>query len=94
MESSELPVVTCQRDFSSSGVSWGAVIAGAFVAAALSLIMLALGAGFRPPSSESLKPLRTPAKPRIRFAKRRLICCYGYSLRSWPQRPALFTHHF
>ena len=30
----------------SSGVSWGAVIGGAFVAAALSLILLALGAGF------------------------------------------------
>jgi hypothetical protein len=30
---------------SSSGVSWGAVIGGAFVAAALSLILLALGAG-------------------------------------------------
>ena len=30
----------------SSGVSWAAVIAGAFVAAALSLILLALGAGF------------------------------------------------
>jgi hypothetical protein len=29
----------------SSGVTWGAVIAGAFVAAALSLILLALGAG-------------------------------------------------
>ena len=29
----------------SSGVSWGAVIAGAFVAAALSLILLALGTG-------------------------------------------------
>lgn len=29
-----------------SGVSWGAVIAGAFVAAALALILLALGAGF------------------------------------------------
>jgi hypothetical protein len=35
-----------RRDASSSGVSWGAVIGGAFVAAALSLIMLALGAGF------------------------------------------------
>ena len=46
MESSELLVVAGQRDISSSGVSWGAVIAGAFVAAALSLIMLALGAGF------------------------------------------------
>jgi hypothetical protein len=30
----------------SSGVSWGAVIAGAFAAAALYLILLALGAGF------------------------------------------------
>ena len=30
----------------SSGVSWGAVIGGAFVAAAFSLILLALGAGF------------------------------------------------
>ena len=29
-----------------SGVSWAAVIAGAFVAAALSLTLLALGAGF------------------------------------------------
>jgi hypothetical protein len=33
-------------DVYSSGVSWGAVIGGAFVAAALSLILLALGAGF------------------------------------------------
>jgi hypothetical protein len=32
-------------DSNSSGVSWGAVIAGAFVAAALSLSLLALGAG-------------------------------------------------
>jgi heme/copper-type cytochrome/quinol oxidase subunit 2 len=45
MENSEFMVVTRQRDISSSGVSWGAVIAGAFVAAALSLILLALGAG-------------------------------------------------
>ena len=29
-----------------SGVSWGAVVAGAFVAVALSLILLALGTGF------------------------------------------------
>jgi hypothetical protein len=35
-----------QTDLSSSGVSWGAVIGGAFVAAALYLILLALGAGF------------------------------------------------
>src|SRR6202140_3797482 len=46
MESSELLVVARQRDISSSGVSWGAVIGGAFVAASLSLMMLALGAGF------------------------------------------------
>jgi hypothetical protein len=31
---------------STSGVAWGAVIGGAFVAASISLIMLALGAGF------------------------------------------------
>src|ERR1700691_3723929 len=35
-----------QGDVNSSGVSWGAVIGGAFAAAAISLIMLALGAGF------------------------------------------------
>jgi hypothetical protein len=34
------------RESGTSGVSWGAVIAGAFVAAALSLSLLALGAGF------------------------------------------------
>jgi len=32
-------------DSNSSGLSWGAVIAGAFVAAALSLALLALGTG-------------------------------------------------
>src|SRR5579862_7324568 len=35
-----------ERDMASSGVSWGAVIGGAFVAAALYLLLLALGAGF------------------------------------------------
>ena len=35
-----------RTEASTSGVSWGAVIGGAFVAAALSLILLALGAGF------------------------------------------------
>src|ERR1700678_2699059 len=34
------------REAHSSGVSWGAVIGGAFVAAAFYLILLALGAGF------------------------------------------------
>jgi hypothetical protein len=33
-------------DEQSSGVSWSAIVGGAFVAAAISLIMLALGAGF------------------------------------------------
>ena len=42
---SPAPVVET-GDLHSSGVSWGAVIAGAFVAAALALILLALGAGF------------------------------------------------
>jgi hypothetical protein len=40
-----LPAHDVLRDASSPGVSWGAVIGGAFVAASLSLIMLALGAG-------------------------------------------------
>lgn len=35
-----------ERESDSSGVSWGAVIGGAFVASALYLILLALGAGF------------------------------------------------
>jgi len=34
-----------KNESSSSGVSWAAVIGGAFVAAALSLILLALGTG-------------------------------------------------
>jgi len=38
--------VVDRDDLYSSGVSWGAVIGGAFVSAALSLILLALGAGF------------------------------------------------
>jgi hypothetical protein len=37
------PIIT--NDSNSSGVSWGAVIAGAFAAASLSLILLALGTG-------------------------------------------------
>jgi hypothetical protein len=39
------PVGAGRNEAHSSGVSWAAVIAGAFVAAALSLILLALGAG-------------------------------------------------
>ena len=46
IENSDLPVSGRLSEVNSSGVSWGAVIGGAFVAAALSLIMLALGAGF------------------------------------------------
>jgi hypothetical protein len=46
VESTDTPVFTRPTHIDSSGVSWGAVIGGAFVAAALSLILLALGAGF------------------------------------------------
>jgi hypothetical protein len=45
MVNSELSVVS-HPDVSSSGISWAAVIGGAFVAVAISLMMLALGAGF------------------------------------------------
>jgi hypothetical protein len=37
--------LSLNREAPSSGVSWGAVIGGAFVAAAFYLILLALGAG-------------------------------------------------
>lgn len=46
VESIDSPAAGRPTDVNSSGVSWGAVIGGAFVAAALSLILLALGAGF------------------------------------------------
>jgi len=46
IENVNSPVLPEGGDVYSSGVSWGAVIGGAFVAAALSLILLALGAGF------------------------------------------------
>jgi hypothetical protein len=46
MERSEVWTPAYQWDIHVSGVSWSAVIGGAFVTAALSLIMLALGAGF------------------------------------------------
>src|ERR1700691_1711823 len=39
------PIGAVRNEAHSSGVSWAAVIAGAFVAAALSLILLALGTG-------------------------------------------------
>jgi hypothetical protein len=45
MEQSALSANVFANDSNSSGVSWGAVIAGAFVAAALSLALLALGTG-------------------------------------------------
>jgi hypothetical protein len=40
-----MDVSTLRNESHSSGVSWGAVVAGAFVAAALSLALLALGTG-------------------------------------------------
>src|SRR5580692_8115049 len=43
---SQIGSVPPNQEAHSSGVSWGAVIGGAFVAAALYLILLALGAGF------------------------------------------------
>jgi flagellar basal body-associated protein FliL len=46
VEHLDSPVFDHHHEAHSSGVSWSAVIGGAFVAAALSLIMLALGAGF------------------------------------------------
>jgi hypothetical protein len=46
VEHIDSPVIDRPSDVNSSGVSWGAVIGGAFAAAALSLILLALGAGF------------------------------------------------
>jgi hypothetical protein len=45
IESEQQPLQP-NREAHSSGVSWGAVIGGAFVASALYLILLALGAGF------------------------------------------------
>ena len=43
--SRSIPEAAARNEALSSGVSWGAVIAGAFVAAALSLALLALGTG-------------------------------------------------
>jgi hypothetical protein len=45
MERSTMSEATVENNSSSSGVSWGAVFAGAFVAAALALALLALGTG-------------------------------------------------
>ena len=41
----DFPETLVKNKANSSGVSWAAVIAGAFVAAALSLVLLALGTG-------------------------------------------------
>ncbi len=46
MPITDLSISLREHESSSSGVSWGAVLGGAFVTAALSLVMLALGAGF------------------------------------------------
>jgi len=46
VESIDAPAIGRATDVNSSGVSWGAVVGGAFAAAALALILLALGAGF------------------------------------------------
>ena len=49
------------RESPASGVSWAAIIAGAFVAAALSLTLLALGAGFGLLSVSPWSNTRAPA---------------------------------
>jgi len=41
----DLPFNVAKNDANASGVSWAAIVAGAFVAAALSLILLSLGTG-------------------------------------------------
>jgi hypothetical protein len=46
VEHYDTPLMARAPDGHSAGVSWSSVIGGAFVTAALSLIMLALGAGF------------------------------------------------
>jgi hypothetical protein len=45
LSQTELPESTTRNEAASSGVSWAAVVAGAFVTAALWLILAALGAG-------------------------------------------------
>jgi hypothetical protein len=45
MEQAALSEAVVPDDSNTTGVSWGAIVAGAFVAAALSLVLLALGAG-------------------------------------------------
>ena len=45
MDQAALSGAVVPDDSNTSGVSWGAIVAGAFVAAALSLVLLALGAG-------------------------------------------------
>lgn len=45
LSQTDLPESSTRNEAASSGVSWAAVVAGAFVAAALSLILVALGTG-------------------------------------------------
>lgn len=53
------PAHVATREAGVSGVSWGAVIAGAFAAAALSLVLLALGAGMGLTSARGGDPATT-----------------------------------
>jgi hypothetical protein len=59
--------MTAKNEASSSGVSWSAVWSGAFAAGALSIILMALGAGIGL-SSVSPWPNATIAAPRVGFA--------------------------
>jgi hypothetical protein len=45
LSQTDLPESSTRNEAASSGVSWAAIVAGAFVAAALSLILVALGTG-------------------------------------------------
>jgi hypothetical protein len=44
-QTTELAIVAAQEEVQASGVSWGAIVAGGIAASALSLLLLALGAG-------------------------------------------------
>jgi hypothetical protein len=67
-------------DAHSSGVSWGAVIAGAFVAAALSLILLALGAGM---GLSSISPWSNVGVSAATFGTASLVWLIFIQIVSW-----------
>src|ERR1700682_1728034 len=84
MASSEFSAAA--HDVSSSGISWAAVVGGAFVAAAISLLMLALGATHKNSvaraktnypgtwSGNSTEPLTPPTPLSTHCFQRRTYC--------------------